>query len=153
MNRITPPRFPRRVLVAALTSLLALPLFFVPIPLFLVAAPWFVEIREPLASVVMYGFCIGLSGAVGLAINRQWLRGTWVTTATTMLGPYLVLAVLPLTVGLVYLGIAKHSNRFVLGLCALPLFGVIGPAILAGAISVIGALAHRLRSAPVAGAG
>jgi hypothetical protein len=153
MNKIARPRFPRRVLVAGLTSLLALPLFFVPIPLFLVAAPWLMEISEPLASVAMYSSCIGLSGAVSLAINRHWLRGTWLATATTMIGPYLVLAAPPLALGLVYLRLARNPDRFILGLCSLPLFGVIGPVIFAGVVSLIGGLAHRLRSAPVSGAG
>ena len=153
MNSIARPSFPRRVLLAGLTTLLALPLFFAPIPLFLVTAPWLLEFREPLASIAMYCSCIGISGAVSLAINRHWLRGTWLTTATTMIGPYLVIAAPPLAVGLMYLGLARNPDRFILGLCSLPLFGVIGPVIFTGAVSLIGGLAHQLRSAPVSGAG
>src|SRR5437867_11400948 len=126
MNNGVRPRFRRRLLVASLTSLLALPLFFVPIPLFLVAAPWLLEIGEPFASVAMYGSCIGLSGAVSFAINRYWLRGTWLATATTMIGPYFIVGALWLALGLVHLGLARNPDHFIIRLHLLPLFGLIG---------------------------
>jgi hypothetical protein len=135
MDQILRPRFPRRVIVAGVTSLVALPLFFVPVPLFL-----FVEIREPLGSVAMYGCGIGLSGVVGLAINRHWLKETWWAIGRTMIGPYLLIATLPLALGSLYFGLARTPDRFILSLCALPLFGVAGPVICAGAISLIGVL-------------
>jgi hypothetical protein len=138
VNNIGQPRFPRRVLAAGLTSLLALPLFFVPVPLFLL-----MEIREPLATIAMYACSIGLSGAVSLAINRHWLGGTWSATGATMIGPYLVLAGLPLALGLAYLALARSPDRFIVGLCTLPLLGVAGPVIFAGTLWLIAVLARR----------
>ena len=60
-----------------------------------------------------------------------------------MIGPYLVIAALPLALGLVYLGLARNPDRFILGLWVLPLFGVAGPVIFAGAISLVGVLTSR----------
>jgi len=141
MDKMARPRFPRRVLAAGLTSLLAVPLFFVPVPLFV-----FMEIREPFATVAMYGCAIGLSGVVSVLIKRHWLRETWLATGAAMIGPYLVVGGLPVSLGLLYLVLAGSQDRFIVGLLVLPLLGVIGPVLVAGALSLIAVAAHRRKS-------
>jgi hypothetical protein len=142
-NTAERPSFKQRLFLAARTSLKGMFLFFIPVGLFLLAAPWVLALSEPLASVAMYGSCLVFSGVACLGLNRRSLGLTWSATAATMIGPYLVVGGLPFGAGLLHLGFSPNPIGFIhtwFNLYALPMYGAIGPVVVAGIILLFGRL-------------